>query len=239
MKYSFNKDFFQKVDSEEKSYFLGLLYADGYNYKIGNFVTLALQERDKEILEKFNESIHGNLNISSIKKSLKNPNWSDISYLQINSKKVCQDLENLGCIQKKSLILEFPNKSQVPENLIHHFIRGYFDGDGSIWEGKRKKIIIKDKCHKNGKRERIIHNKKFTITGSFKFISYLQNLLSEELKFKKTNLNFRKNHNKVATLEYSGRLQIEKFYNYIYNNSKLYLKRKKEKFEKIICANIE
>jgi intein-encoded DNA endonuclease-like protein len=42
------------------------------------------------------------------------------------------DLIALGCVPRKSLILRFPTKEQVPQHLIKHFIRGYFDGDGSI-----------------------------------------------------------------------------------------------------------
>jgi len=40
------------------------------------------------------------------------------------------DLIALGCIPRKSLLLKFPTSNQVPEHLIRHFIRGYFDGDG-------------------------------------------------------------------------------------------------------------
>ena len=62
--------------------------------------------------------------------------------LSLRSKIICEDLKKLGCLQKKSKILVFPTESQVPKNLIHHFIRGYFDGDGSVWEGKRYKTIV-------------------------------------------------------------------------------------------------
>ena len=52
--------------------------------------------------------------------------------LKISNKHIGNSLINKGCIPKKSLILEFPNLSQVPKFLIRHFIRGYFDGDGCI-----------------------------------------------------------------------------------------------------------
>lgn len=39
------------------------------------------------------------------------------------------DLCNHGCVDRKSKIIRMPN---IPENLIRHFIRGYFDGDGSV-----------------------------------------------------------------------------------------------------------
>lgn len=50
----------------------------------------------------------------------------------------------LGCIPNKSLILKFPDENLVPKNLIKHFIRGYFDGDGCIsysFLNKEKDII--------------------------------------------------------------------------------------------------
>lgn len=50
-----------------------------------------------------------------------------ISFRSANCK---QDLINKGCVPKKSLILKFPTPQQVPDSLIRHFIRGYFDGDG-------------------------------------------------------------------------------------------------------------
>ena len=55
------------------------------------------------------------------------------------------DLIKQGCVPNKSLILTFPNKHQVPENLINHFIRGYFDGDGSINYGIRERYSVRKK----------------------------------------------------------------------------------------------
>ena len=77
----------------------------------------------------------------------------------------------MNCTQNKSLTLQFPNF--ISDELMPHFIRGLFDGDGCIWNGKRKKAIIKDKTCKSGKRERIIHNVKFTYTGNVGFVSAL------------------------------------------------------------------
>ena len=46
--------------------------------------------------------------------------------------RIGERLKELGCVARKSLVLEFPNETQVPKHLLNHFIRGYFDGDGSI-----------------------------------------------------------------------------------------------------------
>ena len=55
------------------------------------------------------------------------------------------DLIKQGCVPNKSLILTFPNKHQVPKNLINHFIRGYFDGDGSISYGIQERYSVRKK----------------------------------------------------------------------------------------------
>lgn len=63
-KYTFNKNYFEKIDSEDKAYFLGLLYADGCNSTSATqnhaSIVLNLQEGDKEILEKFMKYINSN-----------------------------------------------------------------------------------------------------------------------------------------------------------------------------------
>ncbi len=54
-----------------------------------------------------------------------------------------------------------------------HFIRGLFDGDGCIWDGKRHLKTVKDKFTKSGYRTRVIHNVKFTYTGNYGFVNSL------------------------------------------------------------------
>ena len=54
------------------------------------------------------------------------------AYANIRDKKMVDDLNKLGCVNNKSLILTFPSEDQVPVKYLSHFIRGYFDGDGSL-----------------------------------------------------------------------------------------------------------
>ena len=56
----------------------------------------------------------------------------DMARLRISSRKMCADLARLGITPRKTFTLEFPNSDQVPTHLMNHFVRGYFDGDGSI-----------------------------------------------------------------------------------------------------------
>lgn len=120
-KYYFNEAYFQKINSEDKAYFLGLLFADGCNVISERKTRLTVQTEDNYILDVFKKHLLLNKPVSHKEK---------YSVLAINSPQISKDLFKLGCTNKKSLTLKFPKK--VPIRLMRHFIRGYFDGDGCI-----------------------------------------------------------------------------------------------------------
>ena len=169
-------------------------------------------------------------------------NGKFICCLNFRSKILVEDLIKWGCNPNKSLILTFPKF--ISENLLNHFIRGYFDGDGCVWNGKRKKMYVKDASKENGYRERIVHNVKFTFTGNYSFINALQDyLVNNNIVSKKTKLNFSKAKNpnnstcnEVCTMEYSGRKQLKNLYDFMYKDSTIHCDTKKLKFEEIFCA---
>lgn len=235
MKRIFNvdDDFFENIDCEEKAYCLGLMYSDGnvvsskkWNSKI---VSLTQSERDKDILEQFKKLTKSESNICESV-----VNEGKYYKITIHSKKMFNDLNKLGVVERKSLLLTFPDF--LPKELVGHFIRGYFDGDGCIWEGEAKKMMVKKENKPGEYRERIVHNVKFTVTGSVSFIKGLQKFLVENCEFNETKLNFRKakNEDTHCTMEYSGRKNIEKLFNLMYNDSHFFGKRKRDKFEKIL-----
>ena len=124
---NFNDDYFETIDTEDKAYFLGLLFADGNVYTARNRIQITLANEDAYILKAFADCIGytGKMYIDREK----------YSKLILPSKKMCADLTRLGCTPNKSLTLQFP--TEVPDELMHHFIRGYFDGDGHISKDKR------------------------------------------------------------------------------------------------------
>jgi intein/homing endonuclease len=123
--YSLNDSYFEIIDTEEKSYFLGFLFADGCVAEKSNRISLNIN--DIEILQKFSNAIE------LTKDFYKNPSHDKAITLNFSSIKMKNDLIRLGCFPKKSLSLKFPTSDQVPDHLIRHFIRGYFDGDGHIY----------------------------------------------------------------------------------------------------------
>ena len=232
--YKLNVNYFNKIDSHEKAYVLGFLYADGSNRGDGLSFTQDVERID--ILENIKKALESESPIREL---------GPRHYIfEVFSNIMVRDVEKLGVVKNKSLVLQFPTKEMVPDEFMSSFILGYFDGDGCIWNGKRKKMIVKDSKRKNGYRERIVHNVKFTFTGCVSFIEPLQNyLVSKGIVKKKTKLNYSKAKNpnnstcdKVCTMEYSGRGQIRNLYEYMYSKSPIWCNEKKLKFEEIFCA---
>ena len=99
-------------------------------------------------------------------------------------------------------------------------------------------MLVKNEKRPGEMREKLVHNVKFTFTGCFDFINELQNYLIEKLNLKKTKLNFSKakETKHICTMEYSGRRQVKKLYDFMYKDVTIFGNRKKLKFENINCA---
>lgn len=112
--------------------------ADGcIRSKPGDYqIELSLKAEDEQHLYKFRKFINNNNKVSFREKQ------KAYRYC-FRSKQIHADLIKLGCVPRKSTILEFPSQSQVSDDFLFPFLRGYFDGDGSLWfEGKTKGISI-------------------------------------------------------------------------------------------------
>lgn len=91
-KYSLNQNYFDCIDTEAKAYYLGLLYADGYNNEKGGEIHLSLQEEDKLILEKFLKELKSNQTLIFLNLQEKNKNRKNIYRLSISSKQISKRL---------------------------------------------------------------------------------------------------------------------------------------------------
>ena len=137
-KIKINENFFKKINTQETAYILGLLYADGWienNHTFG----IELLEHDKDILERIKSAMHSEQKLYPRIQKINNK----LKYVfRVHRSCMVQDLICLGCTERKSLTLKFPNKNIVPDELMSHFIRGYFDGDGCVsYKKKYRKTI--------------------------------------------------------------------------------------------------
>lgn len=224
-KYDLDDNYFETIDTEGKAYFLGLLYADGcVCFKKGiNYANLGLNDPDRYILERMKFELKSTSPIFEIKKEgnhfyKSTTPKTKFHLIRFISKKMCQDLIKHGCVPKKSLILNFPTWEHVPKHLIHHFIRGYFDGDGCIHLMKRKNI---NSLH-------------FSLLGTYSMLSNIKTIISEELGVRiDANIFPYKWGTRgygIYSFHIKNKLVLEKIKHYLYKDSNFYLTRKKDIF---------
>lgn len=127
--YTINENFFNSIDTEEKAYWLGFLYADGYLKKDKPVIELALKYDDIKHIEKFKNSIESNHKIYTRSIVLKDKEYQSCR-ICLHNKAFHESLIKHGCINNKSKIIKYPDF--LTEDLERHFIRGFFDGDGNI-----------------------------------------------------------------------------------------------------------
>lgn len=118
-KHNFNYSFFEKIDTEEKAYWLGFICADGSVKATLLSLRIEINSIDKKHLEKLVESIEYSGKIRDSRK--------ECCILDLHSKKLICDLMKWGVGPNKASRLQEPN---IPESLKIHFWRGVFDGDG-------------------------------------------------------------------------------------------------------------
>lgn len=126
-KYFFDEKYFDIIDSPEKAYWLGFIYADGNVYK--STLAIKLANIDIDHIVKFKEVVNAQHPI----KPVRNKN---ASVLKISSVKLVESLSKVGVMPNKSLIIKFP--TWLSENLVSDFVRGVFDGDGWLTYYKPK-----------------------------------------------------------------------------------------------------
>jgi hypothetical protein len=134
-------NYFREIDQPEKAYWLGFLTADGYVSPNGYKTTFCL--KDKEAVEKFKAAIQSGHAISEEDVFDKRTKKIYRRYvIQITSKHFCHHLALLGVQGRKSFRCEPPKFKQ---DLFCHYVRGLFDGDGSVCflkTGKRRVSLI-------------------------------------------------------------------------------------------------
>lgn len=147
-KYQIKENYFDKIDTEEKAYFMGFFYADGYNSKNGSSLVISLNIKDIDILYRFSNMILGEEHVSIYDRGPKGKE----AVFRINSKDLCHRFSELGCPNCKTYTLEFPK--WIDDDLLRHFVRGYFDGDGSIILSSRQAKITSSKIFNSFLKEK-------------------------------------------------------------------------------------
>ena len=205
--YTINQHFFDEINTPVKAYILGLLYTDGNRNKRKNHyqITLKLQDRDVDILYKIKSEMNYNRPLKYIEESKNNSNSRNQYALIIDNKQIAISLEKWGIIPNKTKTLVFPNF--LSEELIPHFIRGCWDGDGTI-------------SH-NLKEQRAGFIGTYNMCIGIK--QFLENKLDVHLKKKKKPSNAMNN---LYSISIHGGKQLKRFLDFIYKDSTIHFNRK-------------
>lgn len=205
-KYSFDIHFFDVIDTEEKAYILGLLLADGHISK-NNAIMLTL--KDIDIIKKYLVAIHSDTPI----KIDRYGNYA----ANITSVSMANRLRDIGLSNRKSYYIDLERVlSNIPKHLEHHFVRGLFDGDGSI-KIYHYKYLKKPQLH-------------FGYTGLLNVVEYVRDYFGIKTKMvKESDITY--------TCVSSCRSTICDVYKILYKDATIYIDRKYKTFKEIINMN--
>lgn len=215
-KYEKDESFFEVIDTEEKAYWLGFLYADGYivQTKEKSKIRLGIQSRDEEHLQKFLESLKSNYKICHSRKIMDGKEYY-LSFVDIVSVKMVKDIIALGCTPCKTFTQIFPSDDIVPKKFQLAFIRGFFDGDGCITK-------TKDKYKKIDGTQR--DNYRLFFMGTENMISHIKQILNL------SSNRIYKEGKVYKVYVYGNKKTYQILSEYIYKDATIYLERKYKKF---------
>ena len=224
-KYEYNHSFLKDIQTEAQAYWCGFIMADGcvsINEKINSCeLCIKIQANDADHLKKFNKSIEGNVPVTLFNEYTTLPNKEKVishqCQIRLYSEEIVHDLKKYGIIPNKSLIKQFPNN--IPDHLMNHFIRGYFDGNGTIVFSYKSKICS-------------------FCTGSENFAKGLYEYINKNVC--RTSNIYTPDNVHSFRFSMSSYSSMYSFLNYLYTNATIYLDRKFHKKEQFLnSANLE
>lgn len=213
IKYTVDETLFNQ-NTEQSFYWAGFLAADGCIHQKRQAISIGLSEKDKEHLEKYKLALNATYPIHKylVKNSNRNPAWNDCfkSEISIRSQKLITGLERFNVGPRKTHTLIFPDwlKNHI---LVNHFMRGYFDGDGSFYLAVSKGKITKQLF--------------FSLRGTTEFLTIYRDILEQNCQLKKRDKPIRINYN-IGTLEYGGNNLVKKIGDFLYKDATVYMDRK-------------
>ena len=206
-KYFCNSDFFEKIDNEDKAYWLGFITADGC-IKNNNSLNIFLKDTDINILKRFLVSIEATNKIINEKRFVNNKFIKAVG-IRLFDVKICNDLKKYGVVPRKTFIAKFNPDNHIPPQYINAYIRGLFDGDGWVSD------------FSNG------HEIGFC--GTYNICNNICEIFNKQLnvKCKVTKIK------SIYRIRISNKNGIQTIAKYMYNNAHNYLQRKYDIINKI------
>lgn len=121
------EDYFARIDTAEKAYWLGWFITDG-SVTTKTHISITIHKDDVRILELLQADL-------GLENKIKPFNEKYMRFL-FSCKRMAEDLAKYGVVMNKTFTVGLPN---LDKELIPHLLRGCFEGDGGISKSFRKK----------------------------------------------------------------------------------------------------
>lgn len=123
--------------------------------------------------------------------------------------------KKFNIVPKKTSIYTFP-KWLIKHELVHRFMRGYFDGDGSVYIDKENQLG-------------------FNVVGNNGFLHDYKSILEKNCS---VNVNKIYKDRSVYKIKYCGNNTVKSIYNFLYSDANIFLDRKKDVFYGGFCEKV-
>ena len=209
IKYLADFGYFDQINTDEKAYWLGFIAADGTVVRSAFSVSLAIKDIDHLYrLKKAMKADHPVRTYSYPERR------QEFARFLISSKPLVASLGRLGITQNKTFTLCMP---PIPRKWIGAFVRGYFDGDGSIYSNKKSENYTRAYVRINGTK-------------------ILLDVFAEEFSLRGIKCRVRpEKRSKIYLLTVDATVSVMRLRDWIYTDAAVFLPRKKERFE-AVCA---
>jgi DNA-binding transcriptional regulator WhiA len=223
-KFSFNEEFFVKIDTELKAYWLGFLLADGYIGKYGGKwrnLWCTLSAKDANHLQLFMNHIGSDYPVAV--------------YQRANHRKarIClTSMAAVGDLVRKKWC-EFKSEGNchimkyVPDHLFNHFVRGYFDGDGSIVRKVRQD------------RHSKAYQYSFVLVAHANHHNFLDAIRAKMVVATGVKDKALKRRGSVWVCHWNGNAQVGSLCQWLYSNASAWLPRKRERYEELLGGKLD
>lgn len=194
-----NRRYFENIDSSRKAYFLGLIVADGsvIFHKNKYAFRIELVSSDDYLIKELVKDLGADESVVKVSQRI---NRNKTSYVSFGDELLVNDLAKYGVVPNKTFTAYFPD---IPSEFYRDFIRGYFDGDGTVYM-----------C---GKYVRT------AFYGNASIIKAIKNFLMQDIGLSDLTICNRGNH---VSFHMGSQTVLQRFFNLYYKDSDIYMVRK-------------
>lgn len=204
-----NSEYFKEIDTEHKAYWLGFLTADGYLSDKGT-LELTLSEKDSKHVMLFKKDLNSEHNIYKKECSLNGKTFKQYR-ISFTDQSIATDLRKYGFNSNKTFNAYIPFE-HIPKHLIKHYVRGLFDGDGSVYSSGNNRINVLIAC-----------------TASVEMGNNLISCLFDNDISSTYSIDKRRNNN-LYCINVNKTREMQRLFKWMYSDATIYLERKYNKF---------